>query len=200
MPTQRFDREYFHRWYHDPQHRVKTRAELRRQAMIAVSAAEWVLDRPIRSVLDVGAGEGAWARSLAEMRPRARYVGIDPSEYAVARHGRRRNITLGGFADVTRFGQRPRFDLVVCSGVAAYVSNDDFMRGLRALARLTRGVLHLEVFTRRDDIEGDQQARSMRSGAWYRARLQRAGFVTCGFHNYVGPAARDWLAEMEFCR
>ena len=199
MYAEQFDESYFHRWYRDPRHRVKTRAALIRQALLAVSAAEWVLDRPIRTVLDVGAGEGDWARALATLRPRARYTGIDPSEYAVDRFGARWNISLGGFGDLDRFGERPRFDLVVCSGVVAYVSTRDFVNGLTALARLTRGVLHLEIFTRRDDIIGDQGARSTRSAAWYRSKLRRAGFVSCGLHNYVGQHARAGLAEMEMC-
>jgi 2-polyprenyl-3-methyl-5-hydroxy-6-metoxy-1,4-benzoquinol methylase len=199
MDAERFDEKYFHRWYRDPRHRVKSRAAVHRQALLAVSAAEWVLDRPLRNVLDVGAGVGDWARALASLRPRARYSGIDPSTYAVERHGERWNISLGGFGDVHRLGTRTRFDLVVCSGVAAYVSSQDFVRGLSALARITRGVLHLEIFTSRDDIIGDQRARSARSGRWYRSRLRRAGFVSCGFHNYVGPLSRDMLAEMEGC-
>jgi len=197
--SRQFDERYFDRWYRDPRHRVKTSADLRRQALLAVSAAEWVLDRPIRSVLDVGAGEGAWARVLAALRPKARYRGIEPSAYAVARHGRRWNISSGTFGDLHAVKTRAPIDLVVCSGVVAYVSNRDFERGLEALANLVGGVLHLEIFTRRDDIIGDQRARSARSGAWYRERLRRAGFVTCGLHNYVGPRARETLAEMEAC-
>ena len=202
MPTAaiRFDERYFDRWYRNPRHRVKTKADVRRQALLAVSAAEWVLDRPIRSVLDVGAGEGAWARELASLRPKARYTGVEPSDYAVERHGRRWNITSGSFGELDRIRTHRPFDLVVCSGVVAYVSNDDFARGLATLAALARGVLHLEIFTRRDDIVGDPRARSTRSARWYRARLRRAGFVSCGFHNYVGPIARDTLAEMEACR
>jgi len=197
--AQDFDQQYFDRWYRDPRHRVKTNADVRRQALLAVSAAEWVLDRPIRRVLDIGAGEGAWARALGKLRPKARYAGIEPSTYAVARYGRRWNITSGSFGDLHRVTARAPIDLVVCSGVVAYLSSRDFARGLGALAALVAGVLHLEIFTRRDDIIGDQRARSSRSGAWYREQLRRAGFVSCGLHNYVGPLARETLAEMETC-
>ena len=47
-----------------------------------------------KTVLDIGAGEGRWRAELRRMRPAIRYVGVDPSEYVVARHGQRRNIRL----------------------------------------------------------------------------------------------------------
>ena len=49
-----YDQSYFDKWYRHPQHRVKSAVELRRQVEFVVRMAEWVLGRPIRSVLDVG--------------------------------------------------------------------------------------------------------------------------------------------------
>jgi SAM-dependent methyltransferase len=193
----RFDHRYFDRWYRDPRHRVKTGAELDRQVAVAVSAAEWVLDRPIRSVLDVGAGEGNWRKPLRALRPRVRYLGLDPSPYVVSRFGRSRNIRAGSFGDLSSISPDDRFDLVVCCGVAQFVIDDEFVAGLPRLVALAAGVLHLELFTRADGIVGDRSGH-WRSAAWYRRQLQGAGLRSCGLHNYVpSTIARAALAELE---
>ena len=57
----RYDQAYFDKWYRHPAHRVKSPAELRRQVEFVVRQAEWVLGRPIRSVLDVGFVQGCFA-------------------------------------------------------------------------------------------------------------------------------------------
>ena len=44
-----------------------------------------MLERPIETVIDVGCGEGPWRAALRRIRPKARYVGLDPSEYAIRR-------------------------------------------------------------------------------------------------------------------
>jgi SAM-dependent methyltransferase len=191
-----FDRAYFDRWYRDPRHQVKSAVELKRQVALAVAAAEWVLDRPIRSVLDVGAGEGHWRAPLRALRRGVAYTGIDPSPYVVRRFGRRRHILLGGFGDVGSMGLRSPFDLVVCCGVVQFLSRDEFLRGLPALAALSGGLLHLEIFTAEDDIEGDQRGERQPT-AWYRRALDRAGLVPCGLHNYVHRRTAKGLSTME---
>ena len=64
-----YDRAYFDKWYRNPRYRVKTPAELARQAALVVHAAEWVLQRKLRTVLDVGCGEGNWYPVLRKLRP-----------------------------------------------------------------------------------------------------------------------------------
>jgi SAM-dependent methyltransferase len=98
-----FDQQYFEKWYRTPEHRVRTRAELMRQASLVVSVAEFVLGRTIRRVLDVGCGEGEWYTALRALRPSIRYSGLEPSEYAVNRFGAKRNIRLGGVAFLHAF-------------------------------------------------------------------------------------------------
>src|SRR3546814_486714 len=78
-----YDRAYFEKWYRNPRHRVKSPVELSRQAAFVVHTAEWVLGRRIRTVLDVGCGEGNWRPVLRRLRPRVHYTGIDPSDYEV---------------------------------------------------------------------------------------------------------------------
>ena len=67
-----YDQAYFEKWYRNPRHRVKTVAELARQVAFVLHTAEWVLARPVRSVLDVGCGEGQWRAALRKHRPSIR--------------------------------------------------------------------------------------------------------------------------------
>ena len=99
--TKRYDQAYFDRWYRDPAHRMWARADVERKVRMVLGVAEYVLDRSVRSVLDVGCGEGSWQPVLTRLRPRVRYQGVDDSAYAVAKFGKRRNIrrgTVGGLA------------------------------------------------------------------------------------------------------
>src|SRR6185369_14570518 len=80
-----YDEAYFAKWYHDPRTRVHTPQSVRRKVRMVVGVAEYFLRRKVRSVLDVGAGEGAWRAELRRLRPEIRYVGIDPSEYVLRR-------------------------------------------------------------------------------------------------------------------
>jgi hypothetical protein len=40
-------------------------------------------------VLDIGCGEGIWRAPLRSLRPGIEYLGLDSSEYAIARYGAR---------------------------------------------------------------------------------------------------------------
>ena len=95
-----YDEAYFAKWYHDPRTRVHTPDAVRRKVRMVVGVAEYFLRRKVRSILDIGAGEGEWRSELRRLRPGIRYQGVDKSEYVVRRHGRRRNICLGSFEDL----------------------------------------------------------------------------------------------------
>lgn len=167
---------------------------------LAVSVAEYLLDRPLRTVLDIGCGEGTWAPVLRRLRPHCRYLGIDPSPYVVARYGRRRGIRPGRFGslDSADFGGVGEpFDLVVCADVLHYLSAAELARGLRALPQLLGGVAYLEAFTANDAIEGDRVAFQRRSAATYRRLFREAGLTSCGLHCYVGPELGASLTALE---
>ena len=100
--AKRYDRDYFDRWYRG-EDAPKGEDELLRQVALAVSATESVLNRPLASVLDVGCGEGRWQPVLQRVRPGARYLGIDPSGYAVDRFGEERNLMAGSFRELEVF-------------------------------------------------------------------------------------------------
>jgi len=83
-----YDRDYFDKWYRNARHAVNTREELQRKVALAVAASEYYLGRQIHNVLDVGCGEGVWRKPLRALRRGVDYLGLDGSEYAVARYGR----------------------------------------------------------------------------------------------------------------
>ena len=195
--TKHYDRAYFHRWYRNPKTRVITPADTSRKARLALGAAEDMLGRPVRTVLDVGAGEGAWMPALQAVRPSIRYTGIDPSEYAVRRFGRRRNIRLGSFGGLDEAGLEGTFDLVVCCGVVNYLSRAELERGLEVIAALVAGVAFIEVWTTADDVVGDRRGWQEHTPGYYLGILQRAGLVPCGMHCYVGPALAEEPAALE---
>jgi SAM-dependent methyltransferase len=170
---------------------------MRRQLAFIVTATEYLLDRPVRSVLDVGCGEGNWSTVLHELRPAARYTGVDGSEYAVKRFGERRNIRLGTFGSIGEIGLKGPFDLILCLGVLNYVAPDELRRGLRQLRALAGGVAYLEIFTRADDASGDFRKTAAQWPAWYRGVFRRAGFVAVGLHCYLPKELSSHAAALE---
>lgn len=196
----RFDRPYFDRWYRDPRRRLFDSAEIGRRARLVISVAEYLLERPVRSALDVGCGEGNWRAPLLRIRPRLRYQGVDASEYAVRRFGRRRNILLGNAATLDALLLRGPFDVVIASGVLNFLSDAALRRAARAIAGLTNGVAFLELFTASDDVVGDTRGWRRRSASYYRNVLGACGLIQCGPHCYIGPLRATTLAALERAR
>jgi SAM-dependent methyltransferase len=181
----RYDAAYFDRWYRNPRFRVALRADRERKVRMVVGITEYLLERPLRSVLDVGCGEGAWQPILRRLRPRIRYVGLDPSFYVVRRFGRTRNLRVGELATLEDQGFRAPFDLVVCSDVLHYLERQDLERGLPQLHDLLGGVAYIEVFTAADRFKGDRHGFRARPPGYYRSLFRRVGLVPCGMQCYV---------------
>ncbi len=192
-----YDRGYFDRWYRDPVHRVRARGESRRRIAMVVALAEFYLGRPIENVLDVGCGEGVWRAPLRALRPGIDYLGLDASEYAVARFGRARNLRLARFGDLAELRFERRFDLIVCSDVMHYLEAGEIRRGLSGFGELLEGMAFLEVFTNGDPIEGDTHGFIRRSPAWYRARFAEAGLLAVGSQAYLGPRLMRSVSTLE---
>ncbi|MDB4914599.1 MAG: Methylase involved in ubiquinone/menaquinone biosynthesis, partial [Gemmatimonadetes bacterium] len=192
-----YDEAYFAKWYRDPRTRVHTPDAVRRKVRMVVGVAEYFLKRKVRSVLDIGAGEGRWRAELRRLRPGVRYQGVDPSEYVVRKHGRRRNITLGTFQDLPKLALARSYDLIVCADVLQYVPDAALQRGVRHIATLLDGVAFLESYTTGDEMEGDLAGWHPRSKARYRRLFASAGLVGCGLHCYVAPRLAEWAVELE---
>lgn len=192
-----YDRAYFERWYHHPTKRVITPSSVARKVRLAVSITEMLLERPVRSVLDIGCGEGAWRAHLRRERPRVRYTGVESSAYAVGRYGRSRNILHGTFGALDGVRLRGPYDLIVVCDVLQYIPDAELSLGLRSIASLLGGVAFLEAYAAEDAVDGDRAGWHERSSAEYRRRIRAAGLQSVGMHCYVGEALRDRTAALE---
>ncbi|MFI5207383.1 MAG: class I SAM-dependent DNA methyltransferase [Gemmatimonadales bacterium] len=195
--TKRYDQAYFDRWYRDPGRRVWGVADVERKVRLVLGIAEFLLDRRVRSVLDVGCGEGTWQPILKRLRPAARYQGVDGSAYVVRRFGRRRHIRLGTLGCLADLGLDGPLDVVVCCDVLHYVETAELRRGLREISGLVRGVAYLEAYTSADDVSGDESDFQRRAPAEWRRLFRAAGFIPVGMQCYVGPAMQGVPVALE---
>jgi SAM-dependent methyltransferase len=195
--VKRYDRAYFDRWYRNGGTRIKSRAGVARKAMMVLGVAEYALGRPVRTVLDVGCGEGAWRTVLKAARPGLQYTGVDASRYAVQRFGARRNIRLGQVGRLDELELGGPFDLVVCCDVLNYLDTPELRRGLEQVRVLMGGVAYLELFTTADEMEGDLRDWHYRPASYYRRLLDRLHLVRCGPHCYTGQSLAERLTTLE---
>ena len=184
--TKTYDRDYFDRWYR--RGGIGDAARLARKVALAVATAEYHLERPIRSVLDIGCGEGAWRAPLRKLRPKVGYIGFDGSEYAVSRYGRSRNLHLARFGDFEFLRPCAPVDLLICSDVLHYLPTRELQRGLPALADLCGGIAFIEAFARQDQAVGDEDEFKSRPARFYRERLRAIGLRPLGSHCWLSPA------------
>lgn len=195
-----FDRTYFDKWYRDPVHKVGTDDDLARQVRLAVAAAEYMLMRPIETVLDAGAGEGRWQPLIKKFRPNASYVGVDPSDYTTSTFGKSRNLVQGTFDDLDKLFPKQKFDLVVCCSVLNYLPPKDFKRALAQLARRTAGLAFIEIFSSEDSVVGDTNNWYTESSKTYKKWMKKAGYIHCGLHCYIIEELESNTAALETAR
>lgn len=193
MAAAKFDRAYYDRFYRNPRTRVYEPADVERLCAFVLAYLEH-LDLPVQRVLDLGCGLGYWRDALADVRPRARYVGVEISDYLCEEHGWEKG-------SVVDYRGRGTFDLVVCQGVLQYLSNADADRAIANLARLCRGALYLEVLTKEDwerncDRSVTDGSMQLRSARWYRQRLEKR-FVNAGGGVFVRDETGVVLYELE---
>ncbi len=167
--TERFDREYYRRFYFDSRTAVTSRAEMRARARLIAAYAEHI-GLPVRRMLDAGCGIGLLRAPLTRAFPRAAYTGLEYSEYLCRRYG----WTQGSLAT---FRADP-FDLVVCYDVLQYLDDRTAARAIVSLGTLTRGLLYVSALTVRDWRENCDRTRTdrevhLRAGEWYGQRLRR---------------------------
>lgn len=193
--TKQYDAAYFQHWYR--RNDIGGAARLMRKVALAVSVAEYHLERPLRAVLDIGCGEGAWRAPLLKLRPKLQYLGFDSSQYAIARYGRTRNLHHARFEDFQYLRPCTPVDLLVCSDVMHYVPTRELRRGLPGLAALCGGVAFLETFAKEDEFEGDHDGFVPRAASWYRRELGALGFQPIGNHCWLGPRLAGDVSALE---
>jgi len=190
-----YDRAYFDQWYR--QRGIGGARRLARKVALAVATAEYHLERPIRSVLDIGCGEGVWRAPLRRLRPDVRYLGFDSSRYAIERYGRSRDLHLAAFGEFALLRPCAPVDLLVCSDVLHYLPTRELDRGLPGLAELCGGIAFLETFTREDAAEGDEDGFKSRPARFYRERFHALGFTALGSHCWLSPMRRGSATALE---
>lgn len=193
--TKQYDAAYFQHWYRRGD--IGGPQRLARKVALAVACAEYYLERPIRSVLDIGCGEGAWRAPLLRLRPRLRYLGFDSSEYAIARYGRSRQLHYAQFGDFEHLRPCAPVDLLVCADVMHYLPARELGRGLQGIAELCGGVAFLETFAREDEFDGDHLGFQSRPATWYRRRFTALGLRALGSHCWLSPALAGQEATLE---
>jgi len=166
----RFDAAFYRRFYLDPRTRVASRADAERLGNMFCAQLAY-LGVPVRRVLDAGCGLGHMRGPVRRFFPRARYTGLETSEWLCRRHGWIRGT-------VEDFQPREPFDLVICHDVLQYLADRAAVRALANLGRLTRSALFVSVLTREDWQRHADQSRTdalvhLRPAAWYRRRLWR---------------------------
>lgn len=149
---------------------------------------------PVHSILDAGCGIGWLQKPFAKVFPRARYRGLESSDYLCARYG----WTKGS---VTDFVTRKPCDLLVCYDVLQYLQNRDALRAIGNFARLTRAAIYVSALTREDwqqhcDKSRTDRAVHLRPGAWYRRQLKKK-FYYLGFGIWLRKDVTAILWDME---
>jgi len=189
----RFGAAYFRRFYLDRKTRVVSPEEMRTRAAVIASVLRQS-QIPVRRILDAGCGIGLLRAPFAALMPRARYSGLEHSEYLCAKYG----WIQGSVAD---HAPRKPYDLVVCYDVLQYLGDLEAGRAIANFARLTRSALYVSALTREDwrdncDRTRTDRAVHLRGGAWYRRRLQRH-FRYLGFGIWIRKNVTAILWELE---
>jgi SAM-dependent methyltransferase len=166
-----FDARFYRRYYVDPATRVASRADALKLGRFVCGYVDYLGFR-VKRVLDAGCGLGHLRAPVRDFFPRARYVGLETSEYLCRRFG----WVQEGIAD---YAPKEPFDLVICHDVLQYLDDDrEAARALGNLGRLSRGALYFSVLTTGDWRRNADRARTdsrvrLRPAAWYKARLLR---------------------------
>lgn len=188
-----FDEQYYERFYRNALTRVATPQSVAKLAAFVCAYLKH-LGQPVRTVADLGCGLGYWQAPLRRHFPRARYVGVEASDYLCRTYGWQQG-------SVVDFVAQEPFDLVICQGVLQYLSASAARRAIANLGRLCRGALYLEVLTIEDwrevcDRRVTDGSGYLRPAEWYRRQLS-ARFEACGGGVFLAPQAPVRLFALE---
>jgi trans-aconitate methyltransferase len=188
-----FGADYFRKFYLNPSTRVVTAAEMQNRAAV-IAAILRHAQIPVGSILDAGCGIGLLRKPFAKLMPRAKYTGLENSDYLCSRF----EWTKGSVVD---FAPRRPFDLVVCYDVLQYLTDKEAARAMANMACLSRAALYVSALTLEDwrencDRSLTDRAVHLRPGGWYRRRLQRS-FRYVGFGVWLRKNVSAILWDLE---
>ena len=202
VPFNSFDAGFYRRYYVNPRTRVASRAEAVRLGRFVCAYVDY-LGFTVKRVLDAGCGLGHFRAPVRAAFPRARYVGLETSEYLCKRFGWLRESVAG-------YAPKEPFDLVFCHDVLQYLDDRSAVRALANLGRLSRGALYFSVLTAGDWRRNADRARTdsgvrLRPAAWYQARLLRhfrplggGLLVRRGYDPLLWELERPWTRKGTF--
>jgi hypothetical protein len=179
FPPKVYDEAYFEHWYRDPRSRVVTRERRRQLARDLLLQADWLLGRPLTSVIDVGCGEGAWGEALSWQRPGLAYSGYDSSAWAIERHGATRHLSLCALGELGGLPKQ-QADLLLCHDVLHYVDDAEIEAALAAINRWSLALAYISVISADIDFVGDRVGYLARPASAYRRWMANAGWVPAG--------------------
>jgi trans-aconitate methyltransferase len=193
IPRAAFDSSYFRKYYFSTATRVTSAAEMLGRAQL-IAAILRHAGIPVRRILDAGCGIGLLRKPFARALPRARYTGLETSDYLCARYSWIRG-------SVVDYAPRSPSDLVICYDVLQYLTHRDAARALANLAKLSRAAVYVSALTREDwrancDKSRTDRAVHLRAGDWYRRRLRRQ-FNYLGFGVWLRKDVTVILWDME---
>ena len=189
-----FDKEYYDRFYRNPETAVVQPRQFKRLARFVLTHLHY-LEIPVRTVLDAGCGLGFWEAALHGFDPDIKYTGIEVSRYLCAEYGWKR-------ASIVDFKARRKFDLIVCQDVLPYLNDREVRTALGNIAGMCRGALYLQVVTKEDwednncDRKKTDPAMRRRAADWYRKILAR-DLVNCGGGLFIPKKSDAVLWELE---
>jgi hypothetical protein len=195
----RFDREYYQRLYGSPETRVYGPDEIDRLCRGLSGFIEFV-GAPLDRVLDAGAGTGLVRDWFRAHRPQAKLRSCDVSPFACETYGHEER-------DLARWREpEARFDLIVCYGVLAYLSDEDCAAAIENLGQMCAGFLYVNIVTDEDldfgtvDVAAsDLDNMQLRPTQFYLDHLKRH-FVRAGLGLFYQRRAPLRLRSLELCR
>lgn len=191
--AERFDADYYRRFYEDPSTRVAKPESTARLARF-IGAYLQHLEVRVASALDFGCGLGWWRAPLEAMFEGLDYVGVEFSEHLCERYGWQQ----GSIVD---YDHGVSVDLVICQGVLQYLDDREAKAAIANLARHTKTALYLEALTEGDWREVCDRNRTdgsvhLRSIEWYRRQL-RPHFRSAGGGLFLSNNSTVALYELE---
>ncbi len=165
-----FDKRYYDRFYGRKRPRRRELDDTRRLCDFVCAYLRHIR-QPVRSVLDIGCGLGLWRDALHVHFPKARYQGVEYSEYLCEEYG-------WEHGSVVDYRPKQPADLVICQDTVQYLPDRLASEAITNLAHMTRGALY---FSAPSDVDWAENVDSSISDAdvykrpvdWYRKRLQR---------------------------
>lgn len=191
---ERFDSDYYDRFYQEPKTRASGPEEFQRVAAFVWSYLRY-LEVRVETVLDLGCGLGRWKQAIESYDSSIRYTGVDPSPYLAGQFGWTE-------ATVDGFRSNRKYDLVICQDVLSYLRPREIKDALANIARLTRGAAYIHVVTKQDwendivDPQRTDHAMNQLDASWYRRVIGRH-FTNCGGGLYLPKDSGTVLWELE---